>query len=249
MTIEHSTHGRLMASEAAESTAVFFSAARQKVSPNVLGSPKALYTIARGSSDAAANVLSYEFMRRLRVPVTSLPPSVFSLGTGVELEGTAALVVSQSGASEDLVLSAKGASAAGANVVGITNKPGSAVEAIAGLTLPIGAGPEFAVPATKSVIGSIAAGMALPGAFDPEYRKKAHMAAGHVDGLVTQHPSAADIQAAFLRSRYVYVIGRDTGYGAAHEVALKLKECCALLPKPIQVPKFCMARCNWRRTR
>ena len=41
-------------------------------------------------------------------------------------------------------------------------------------------------------------------------------------------PQVADIKAALLRARHVYVIGRDTGYGAAHEIALKLKECCAL---------------------
>jgi fructoselysine-6-P-deglycase FrlB-like protein len=37
----------------------------------------ALFTIARGSSDAVATVLAYEFMRELRRPTTSLPPSVF----------------------------------------------------------------------------------------------------------------------------------------------------------------------------
>ena len=39
----------------------------------------ALFTIARGSSDAVATVLAYEFMRELRRPTTSLPPSVFHL--------------------------------------------------------------------------------------------------------------------------------------------------------------------------
>lgn len=228
MTMENKTPGRLMASEAAQSIGVFAHAAGQYVDTAVLRQPKAIYTIARGSSDAAANILSYEFMRELGVPVTSLPPSVFSLGAGVTLKNTAALVISQSGASDDLVLSAKGAAAAGAQVVAITNQPGSAVEAASDVTVPIGAGPELAVPATKSVIGSVAAGMALLGAMKPAYANKAQAAVEQLNQMPLQHPQAAGLQAAFLRARHVYVIGRDTGYGAAHEVALKLKECCAI---------------------
>jgi glucosamine--fructose-6-phosphate aminotransferase (isomerizing) len=187
---------------------------------------RAFYPIARGSSDAAANILSYEFMRVLRVPVTSLPPSVFSIGAGVQLEGTAALMVSQSGASEDLVRSAKGARAKGAQVLAITNQPDSPVEQASDITVRIGAGPENAVPATKTVVGSIAAGMAILAGLDSDYD-----AAGSAKALEVAPqslPKAQDLRAAFLRARSIYVIGRDTGFGAAHEVALKLKECCAL---------------------
>ena len=62
------------------------------LAPLDLSGINAIYTIARGSSDAAANILSYELMRELGLPVTSLPPSVFSIGAGVKLDGAAALV-------------------------------------------------------------------------------------------------------------------------------------------------------------
>ncbi|MCF2870662.1 SIS domain-containing protein [Octadecabacter sp. G9-8] len=228
MSRENTTPGRLMAAESAQSMGVFARAATQDIDVTTLGTPCAIYTIARGSSDAAANILSYEFMRELGVPVTSLPPSVFSLGAGVAMDNAVALVVSQSGASDDLVRSAKGAAAHGAKVVAITNQPDSPVQSASDITLPIGAGPELAVPATKSVIGSIAAGMALLGALKPEYGAKAKIAAAALAQQTIQHPDAAALQSAFLRARHIYVIGRDTGYGAAHEVALKLKECCAL---------------------
>ena len=217
-----------MAAETAQSIGVFAQAATQQVNADVLGKPRAIYTIARGSSDAAANILSYEFMRELGVPVTSLPPSVFSIGAGVSLEEAAALVISQSGASDDLVLSAKGATAQGATVVAITNQPDSAVEVESNMTLSVCAGPELAVPATKSVIGSIGAGMALLGALKPGYAFKAKAAADTVKDLSVQHPRFGALQSAFLCARHIYVIGRDTGYGTAQEVALKLKECCAL---------------------
>ncbi|GHE94239.1 glucosamine--fructose-6-phosphate aminotransferase [Aliiroseovarius zhejiangensis] len=228
MSIETKTHGHLMASESAEALKVFCQAATQTVDAGRLADAKAIYTIARGSSDAAANILSYELMRELSVPVTSLPPSVFSLGAGVNMDGAGALVISQSGASDDLVRAAKGARSNGADVVAITNQPDSPVEAASETTVPIGAGPELAVPATKTVIGSVAAGMALLGGIKPEYKLRAEASAEALRGITTHHPRAKALQAALLRARNVYVIGRDTGHGAAIEVALKLKECCAL---------------------
>ncbi|SFS16764.1 SIS domain-containing protein [Yoonia litorea] len=227
MTLENNTPGRLMAAESAQSFAVFAASAVQEIE-NPLSVPRAIYTVARGSSDAAANVLSYEFMRELGIPVTSLPPSVFSRGQGVDLNGCAALVISQSGASHDLVLSAKGAAKSGATVMALTNQPDSAVEGASDVTLSIGAGPELAVPATKSVIGSIGAGMALLGKLKPAYAEDAARSAKAFATMKPEHPEAEKLQSAFLRARHVYVIGRDTGYGAAHEVALKLKECCAI---------------------
>ena len=162
-------HGALMASETAQSLSVFAAAATQNVAGPDIRELRAIYTIARGSSDAAVNILSYEFMRELGLPMTSLPPSVFSLGEGVALQDAAILVISQSGASDDLVRSAKGAANQGAMVMAITNQPDSPVEAAADLTIPIHAGPEKAVPATKTVIGSVAAGMALLHALKPAY--------------------------------------------------------------------------------
>lgn len=228
MSIETKTHGHLMASESAEAIEVFGRAATQTVDAGGLADSKVIFTIARGSSDAAANILSYEIMRELSVPVTSLPPSVFSLGKGVGVHGFGALVISQSGASDDLVRAARGAGANGASVVAITNQPDSPVELASETTVPIGAGPELAVPATKTVIGSIAAGMALLGGIKPEYKTRIDASVAALRNVSTAHPRAKALQAALLRARNVYVIGRDTGHGAAIEVALKLKECCAL---------------------
>ena len=227
------TSGQHMASEIAEGPEVFARAAtvehRQALAGLNLAEVRAFYTIARGSSDAAANIVSYELMRELGRPMTSLPPSIFSLGRGVDMSGAAALVISQSGASDDLVRSARGVRAAGGTVLAITNQAGSAVEAAAQVTLAIGAGAELAVPATKTVIGSIAAGMALISALVPASAGKvASSAAEFLRVAGSVHPKAADLCAALLRAQHVYVIGRDTGFGAAHEVALKLKECCAL---------------------
>lgn len=228
------TPGEYMAAELAEGPAVFQRSVLQEVATDCaalgLGEARSIYTVARGSSDAAALVLAYEYMAELAVPVTSLPPSVFSIGGGVSLKGSNALVISQSGASDDLVKSAEGAKASGASVLAVTNVPGSPVEAVSDVTVRIGAGEERAVPATKTVMGSIAAGMALLAAIKPGYRDTCEQAAAAISRLSGNgtHPRMRDLTAALLRAQHVYVIGRGAGFGAAQEVALKLKETCAL---------------------
>lgn len=221
--------GQHMSREIAEAPAVFAASVTQPVTLPDLSHLRALYTVARGSSDAAANIIAYEVMRETSLPVTSLPPSIFSLGKGVRLADSAVLVVSQSGASDDLVRSAKGARQAGATVIALTNAPASPVEAEAHITLHIGAGPELAVPATKSVVGAIAGGMALLSALVPAYAPRARASAVALATLTGKSlPQTRAVLAALLRASHVFVIGRDTGFGAAQELALKLKECCAL---------------------
>jgi len=190
---------------------------------------RAIYTIARGSSDAAANVIAYEFMRELGKPVTTLPPSVFSLGKGVDMTDAIGLVVSQSGASSDLVKACAGTNERGGNTIVLTNTDGSPASKIADVTIDIEAGPELAIPATKSVICTIAAGMALLAAVKPGYAKNCADAA---KAMKTAHgkelPNQKPLEEALIAADSVYVIGRGCGLGVAHEVALKLKECAAL---------------------
>jgi glucosamine--fructose-6-phosphate aminotransferase (isomerizing) len=221
--------GALMAAEIAEAGGAFVRALAQPVALADPDGLRAIYTVARGSSDAAAGILAYEAMRELRLPVTTLPPSVFSLGRGVRLDGAAMLAVSQSGASDDLIAAARGALAAGARLIAIVNAPGSPLAGLAELTLTAAAGPELAVPATKSVVGSIGAGMALIAALAPAYAPRAAAAGGAIAALPEGSAAGtAALVAALAEARHVYVIGRDCGWPAALELALKLKECCEL---------------------
>ncbi len=231
------TAGQYMSAEIAKAPGVFARTVAEAVSERAraelaalhLDNCRAIYTIARGSSDAAATILAYEFMRETAKPMTSLPPSVFSLGRGVDMAGTLSLVVSQSGASEDLLRSARGARDSGGAVVALVNAPDSPVSKVAQVTIPIGAGPELAVPATKSVIGSIAAGMAFLAVLEPDYAARAQASAQIIALLAgAEHPQTKALLSALLRAQHVYIIGRDTGFGAAQELALKLKETCAL---------------------
>ncbi|MFZ8875200.1 MAG: SIS domain-containing protein, partial [Paracoccaceae bacterium] len=121
-----------MAAEILEAPEVFATTAIADHSPALSSTDwsktRAFYTIARGSSDAVANILSYLFMSRLHKPVTSLPPSIFSIYQGIRMEDTAGLVISQSGTSDDLVACATGIRKANGNVIALTNQPASPVE-------------------------------------------------------------------------------------------------------------------------
>ena len=225
--------GQYMAAELQESTKVFCLAAAQDVQgiKRLLQDEqiRAIYTVARGSSDAAANILSYEFMRELGIPVTSLPPSVYSVGKGVAINGALGMVISQSGASDDLIRATHGMKQGGGLVTAITNVSQSEVEKAADVTLSIKAGEEKAVPATKTVIGSVGAGLALLAALKPAYQSQllATLEGFAKIGSLPETEHSA-LKAALLRARNVYIVGRDTGFGAAHEIALKIKETCAI---------------------
>lgn len=214
--------GPHMALEMQAASTVFARAVLQDVAP--IAKPSAIYTFARGSSDTVANILSYEFMDQLGIPMTSLPPSVFSLGGGVDLRDAMALIISQSGASDDLVACAKGA----AHTIAMTNVAGSAVETASDVTIPVGAGPENAVPATKTVIGSIGSGMALLAAIDPSYRNACERAAQVFAAGIPVLADADAISQSLADADHIYVLGRQPSFGVAQEVALKLKETCAL---------------------
>lgn len=221
--------GALMAAETEEAAEVFIRNAERDVSmlPGVraLRDCSVYFTVARGSSDAVANMLAYEAMRVFRRPVTSLPPSVFSVFGGLVVENAGGIFISQSGESADLVRSCEGLAKAGAATLAITNAPNSPLAGAAGAVLDIAAGPERAVPATKSVIGSLGAGVALlrAAAGGPETGRDAMTAGGHA-----RFDHHDEMVAALVAASHIYVVGRGAGFGASIETALKLKECAAL---------------------
>ncbi len=225
--------GAYMRAEIEQARLVFAKSVQQNLSTAIkamqLENTSAFYTIARGSSDAAANMISYEMMAQLKKPVTTLPPSVFSLGEGLDTKSATALLFSQSGASGDLVSSAHGFKDGGGNAIAITNSVSAPMSTAADLCIDIGAGVEKAVPATKTVIATLASGMALLAAVKPEYHEHCTDAAKAMINCVNADRSwAEDLQQTLETSQHVYVIGRGCGLGAAQEFALKMKECAAI---------------------
>ena len=121
--------------------------------------PRVVITCARGSSDHAATYAKYLIETRVQTPVASYAPSVSSVykTSWRKLEGCLFLVISQSGQSPDLILSARAAREAGAFVVAIVNQPDSLLAEVAEVVIPMLAGGERSVAATKSFIASVLA--------------------------------------------------------------------------------------------
>ena len=124
--------------------------------------PRFLATIGRGSSDHVATFLRYGFEITLGIPGASIAPSIASVyERQLILEDTLCLVISQSGRSPDIRRAAAMARRGGAMVVAIVNDESSPLAHDVDFVLPIGAGPELAVAATKSFVGAAAAGLRL----------------------------------------------------------------------------------------
>ena len=192
--------------------------------------PSLVITCARGSSDHAATFAKYLIETRVRTPVASFAPSTSSIyGTHWrKLEGTLFLAVSQSGQSPDLIASARAAREAGALVVAIVNEPGTPLAEVAEQTIPMLAGPERSVAATKSFIASLLVLTHVVAAWTEEEQFGAALASA--PDLLRQ-AWALDWSPALPRlreARGLYVIGRGLGLGVAQEAALKLKETCGL---------------------
>jgi glucosamine--fructose-6-phosphate aminotransferase (isomerizing) len=191
--------------------------------------PRAVVTCARGSSDHAATFAKYLFETRAGVLVSSSAPSVSSIYLArQDLRGCVFLVISQSGRSPDLLASAQQARAAGATVVALVNSEDSPLADIAQHTIPLCAGEEKSVAATKSFIASLAALVHLVGAWSND---TALLDALRAAPPLLEQAWGLDWSAALpvlLPSANLYVIGRGLGLGIAQEAALKCKETCGL---------------------
>lgn len=120
--------------------------------------PELVLTVARGSSDHAASYFAYLMMQKLGIPVASLPMSLVTLHRApLSAKGQLALALSQSGASPDLVNTMTALRAAGMRTVALVNKPDSPLAAACEWPLPLCAGVEKSVAATKSFIVSLSA--------------------------------------------------------------------------------------------
>jgi len=188
--------------------------------------PPFALTIARGSSDHAATFAKLLFETRLRIPVVSQAPSIATLykATSPRLKGTAVLAISQSGRSPDLIETASAAKEAGATLIVLVNDEDSPLAALADFLIPLRAGPERSVAATKSFIASLAAIAHLVA----EWQQDADLL-GALDGIgdALTDAWAQDWSAALdplEQAQSMLVLGRGITWPIASEAALKFKE-------------------------
>ena len=134
--------------------------------------PAFVATVARGSSDHAALYLKHLVELKLGLACASLGPSIASLyHAPLKLAGAVAIAISQSGRSPDILAMQRAAKAQRALSIAFVNDEASPLAREANAVLPLCAGPERSVAATKSMIAALVAGASLApiGATTPNF--------------------------------------------------------------------------------
>src|SRR4029453_4048266 len=118
--------------------------------------PQGVVTCARGSSAHAATFGKHLIERYIGIPVAEAAPNIASVyGRRLRLDGQLFIAISQSGRSDDLVELTASAKAAGALTVSIVNATDGPLLAGSDIVLPMSAGPELSVAASKTFVATL----------------------------------------------------------------------------------------------
>ena len=187
--------------------------------------PRIVVFCGRGSSGHVGVYLRYLFEARLGLLASAAAPSVVTAyRRPPEMRDALFVVVSQSGRSPDLVNATQVARKHGALTLAIVNDQDSPTAAASELVLPIGAGAEHSVAATKTVVLSMIAGAQLVAAL----ARDDDLVAG-LGQLPLRLSRALDCDWSTLadsaaRAAAAFVVGRGYGLGCVREIALKVAE-------------------------
>ena len=201
--------------------------------------PAFVYMVGRGTSDHAGVFARYLIEVELGLVVAAAAPSVASLfSRQLKLNKALVLLISQSGRSEDLLAQGRAAKQSGALVVALVNDINSPLAALADYAIPLLAGPEKAVAATKSYLCTLSALLQLVSHWkQDEELLEALASLPAALKSVTEQPAvlhAAD----FKTLRHCVVLGRAFGYAICREIALKIKEVCGIQAEAFSSAEF-----------
>ncbi len=190
--------------------------------------PSYLISVARGTSDHACTYLKYASELLLGLPMASVGPSIASIyGRKLNTGPALCISISQSGQSPDIVEMTRTVTQGGAYSVAITNDPASPLASTALATLPIHAGPELSVAATKTFVTSLVAGLWLLAEMqkDQDLLNAIRALPDALDRATRCDWSEA---AQALGPGSLYTLGRGPSWAISNEAALKFKETCQI---------------------
>jgi glutamine---fructose-6-phosphate transaminase (isomerizing) len=201
--------------------------------------PRLAVTCARGSSAHAATFAKHLIERHCGVPVASAAPNIATVyHRTLSIESQLFLAISQSGRSDDLVETTNMARAAGALTVAVVNDIESPLAEVSEIVLPMSAGLEHSVAATKTFVASLAALLRLTALWtgNEDMRRAC-------DRLPDRLARASELdwqEAVPLLSNAnsLVTIGRGPTLAIAREAALKFKETCALHAEAFSTAEF-----------
>ncbi|MPZ57224.1 MAG: SIS domain-containing protein [Rhizobiales bacterium] len=189
--------------------------------------PRLVVTCARGSSAHAATFGKHLIERHLGIPVAAAAPNIATVyGQRLRLKDQLLLTISQSGRSDDLTEFTQMAKAAGALTAAIVNDTDSPLAAACDIALPMAAGPELSIAATKSFVAALAVLLRCTAAWTNDDALRAA-----VDRLPDRLAAATELDwssalGVLSAASSLITIGRGPTLAVAREAALKLKETC-----------------------
>ena len=194
--------------------------------------------VGHGSSDNAASYGVYAFgiLPRLTALRDSISLTVY-YGSELDMSGSLVVGLSQSGRTPDVVEYVTRARKAGAFTVAITNDPDSDLAGAAEALLPLGAGEERAVAATKTYVNTLASLVLLAAHMAGEGKRcedDLRAVIAQLDAVIPeleQRIAAVALPFAFVGR--MFVIGRGVELSTAREIALKLLETCRIAAEPL----------------
>jgi glucosamine--fructose-6-phosphate aminotransferase (isomerizing) len=187
--------------------------------------PRIVIVCGRGSSGHVGVYLRYLIEARVGLLVSASAPSIFTAyRRRPDMRNALFIVISQSGRSPDLVMATQYARQSGALTLAIVNDEASPAAAAADLILPIGAGPEHSVAATKTVALSMVAGVQLVAALtgEDDLRDALHRLPDRLEKALACDWSAW--RNSIATAPATFVAARGYGFGPAREIALKITE-------------------------
>jgi glucosamine--fructose-6-phosphate aminotransferase (isomerizing) len=194
--------------------------------------------VGHGSSDNAASYGVYAFglLPRWTAMRDSITLTVY-YDTGVEMRGSTVIGLSQSGRTPDVIEYVRRARRARAFTVALTNDIGSDLAGVAEAVLPLAAGPERSVAATKTYLNQVAALglLAAHAAGDGRrFERGLRIVIDQLEALIPElERRVPPIALPFASVGRMFVIGRGTEFGTAREIALKLLETCRVAAEPL----------------
>ncbi len=187
--------------------------------------PRIVVFCGRGSSGHVGVYLRYLFEARLGLLASAAAPSVVTAyHRPPQMRDALFVVISQSGRSPDLINATQVARTSGALTLAIINDETSPAASAAEIVLPVGAGAEQSVAATKSVALSMIAGARLVAmlAGDADLADGLNRLPSRLTAALACDWSAWAERAAAAPA--AFIIGRGYGLGCVRELALKVGE-------------------------
>jgi glucosamine--fructose-6-phosphate aminotransferase (isomerizing) len=205
------------------------------IDPDVLRDVGKVFVVACGTAFHSGLVAKYAIEHWTRMPVEIDIASEFRYRDPVLGPDTLTLAVSQSGETIDTLQAARHAARQGSRVLAVTNTVGSSLAREADAVLYTHAGPEIGVAATKTFATQMAAldlsalylAQVRGAMFPEEVAEVVHhmrLLPDQVSATLALDEQVRAIAEEIRDARDVLFIGRHTGYPAALEGALKLKE-------------------------